>query len=114
METLSHALLFIHLFGFSAVAGGLFSQYKRDEIRATKLAINGARVQLITGLLLTFIEPDGFTHLGVGLKLIGALIILIVLEMHAKKPLSQKLYYLLVAVLMLQVLIAVFFLEAQK
>ena len=114
METIGHILLIIHLFGFSAVAGGLISQSKNPKPQATKLAINGARLQLISGLMLYIVEPDGFTNLGLSLKTIGALIILISLEMHAKKPLSKNLYNILLIVLLAQVVVAVMLLEKAK
>lgn len=115
MELVSKALLYIHLLGFAAVAGGLLTQLTLKKRQVTSLAVNGARVQFLTGILLwiTAVEGD-FTQSGLGLKFLGAAIILGLLEANRKKGLSQTIYYLLLAVLAAQVIVAVFFLEAAK
>lgn len=112
MELLLKILLYIHLFGFAAVAGGLLTQFKLKNREVTSLAVNGARLQVITGVLLWLTAEAGeFSETGLGLKLVGALIILGVLEARRKKGLTKNLYYFLLIVLVLQVVTAVFLLE---
>lgn len=112
MELLFKILLYIHLFGFAAVTGGLLTQFKLKNREVTSLAVNGARLQVITGVLLWLTAEAGeFSEAGLGLKLVGALIILGVLETRRKKGLPKNLYYFLLIVLALQVVTAVFLLE---
>jgi hypothetical protein len=71
MELLFKILLYIHLFGFAAVAGGLLTQFKLKNREVTSLAVNGARLQVITGVLLWLIAEAGeFSEAGLGLKLV--------------------------------------------
>lgn len=114
MKALSEALLYIHLFGFAAVTAGLLSQWKLRNKEVTSLALNGARLQLVTGLLLYFIEAEDLVHWAAGLKILGATIILVALEMRRKKGLSDQLFNILLLVVLLQVFVAVFLLEAAR
>ncbi len=114
MAALSKALLYIHLFGFAAIAAGLLSQWKLKNKEVTSLALNGARLQLITGLLLYALEAEDLVHWAAGLKILGAGIIVVILEMRRNQGLTDQVYNLLLLVLLLQVFVAVFFLEAAK
>ena len=105
MEALEKVILFTHLFGFAAVAGGLLSQLRSEKRHISVLILLGARWQLISGLLLFGIEHASIRHPVAGAKVLLALIILALCEMKRKKELTSRIYWvLLICATMISVL----------
>ena len=106
---LEKILFYTHLIGFAAVAGGLIAQAKATKRVVTPIIIFGARWQMLSGLALGFVIRHDVRPLVIGLKLVGAILILTLADIWRKKPqLSRRQYLILCAVVALQTLAAIF------
>lgn len=103
MNILTHIIFYTHLLGFAAVAGGLMAQLTAKTHKISGVIVNGARWQLISGLTLVGIAPNDYNMSSVGVKFTILLIILGISEALRKKPvISNKVYWLLVILVVIQ------------
>jgi|GEM_PF-3812083 len=109
MEVFTHILLYTHLLGFAAVAGGLLAQIAANTYKITVVILNGARWQMISGLALVAIAPADY-HTGmVSMKLGIAFVILGICEALRKKTnMSSRVYALLILLVAVQTAAALF------
>lgn len=106
-ETFTQILFFSHLLGFAAVGGGLMAQLSAAKRRITGVVLNGARWQLVSGLALVGIASDDYKMSAVAVKLGIVLVILAICEVLRKKPqISNKVYWLLVILVIIQTAVA--------
>lgn len=106
-ETLTQVLFYSHLLGFAAVGGGLLAQLSTAKRRISGVILNGARWQLVSGLLLVGLAYDDYNMVAVNIKLGLVLVILTICEALRKKPqISNKVYWLLVVLLVIQTAVA--------
>ena len=109
MEMLYKAILYSHLVGFAAVAGGLIFQLASKYRKIGPIILNGARWQVISGLILYIMLGDNANHIAAGLKIVGALIILTLAELNRKKDkIPPVTYYSMLAVVAVQVFLALY------
>lgn len=109
MELLAQILFYSHLLGFAAVAGGLMAQLTSKTHKITGVILNGARWQITSGIFLVAIEPDEFNMTAVAVKLSIVLVILAICEALRKKAvISNKIYWLLVALVVIETAVALF------
>ncbi len=108
-EILEKVFLYTHLFGFAAVAGGLLYQLPAKSRRIGSVILNGARWQVVSGIILYILILSQANHFALGIKIIIALVILTLAEINRKKDkISVKLYYFLLLLVLIQVVFALF------
>ncbi|QQR52757.1 hypothetical protein IPG36_01390 [bacterium] len=103
-------ILYSHLLGLAALAGGLMSQFGSSTYRVTPVMLWGARWQLLSGLILAGLERDELNHPIVGAKLGVLLVVLAVLESR-KQPtrlLSPQLYKIVSMLVAVVIFMALF------
>ncbi|WP_462418118.1 hypothetical protein [Kytococcus sp. Marseille-QA3725] len=86
MHTIFELLAVVHLLGMAALVGGWLVSLRTDVINTVMLW--GARVQLLTGLLLVLLaETDGMPldHAKIGVKVVISLIVVGLCEIAADK-----------------------------
>ncbi len=96
MSVLRHAILAVHFIGLAAILGG-WLVYRRNQV-VDAIAVWGARVQLLTGLLLVgvaeMVAADGgraVNHPKIGVKLLLALVVVAVFEIaNSRKKKDPK------------------------
>lgn len=109
MEIFTEILFYSHLLGFAAVAGGLMVQLRASTHKITSVILNGARWQIISGLTLVGIAPKDYNMTPVAIKLGIVLVILGICEALRKKPaIGNKIYWLLVVLVVIQTAVALF------
>ena len=109
MEILYKVILYTHLIGFAAVAGGLLFQLTSKSRKIGLVILNGARWQAVSGLILYIMLGDNANHIAAGIKIVGALIILSFAELNRKKDkISLVTYYSMLVVVALQILLALY------
>lgn len=109
MELLYKVIFYTHLLGFAAVAGGLLFQLSSKARKIGSVILNGARWQVISGLILYVMLADNANHIAAGLKIVGALIILTFAELNRKKDkISAVTYYSMLGVVAIQILLALY------
>ena len=110
MDILKNVMLFTHLLGFAAVAGGLIFQIGKKTKTLGPVIVFGARWQAVSGSILYYLmRHDDIRPSIVGLKIVGVIIILALVEMNQKKDtISNKLFNWLLVIVIIQTLIALF------
>ncbi|WP_203336949.1 hypothetical protein [Nocardioides limicola] len=111
METLRLILLVIHILAIAALIGGLLAQVRDDEKRITGIIRDGVGTAFLTGLLLVGLLEAGdgdVNHAKVGVKFAIGLILLILVMANLRKPrIPQGLYVGLLAISVINVVVAV-------
>jgi hypothetical protein len=113
MDLAHDVLLFLHLIGFAALFGGLFTQLRSDARVVSSAVVHGALTQLVTGLLLVGVNEADDTatvdHAKIGVKLVVLLVIAALVLVNRKSPkLSQGVFLGLLGLTVLNAGIAVF------
>jgi hypothetical protein len=109
MHILTQIFFYTHLLGFAAVAGGLMVQLKASTHKITGVILNGARWQIISGLTLVGIAPKDYNMTPVAIKLGIVLVILGICEaLRKKEVIGNKVYWILVALVVVQTAVALF------
>jgi hypothetical protein len=92
MDFLHDVLTLLHLVGFAALFGGVFTQVKSKAPVVNAAMLHGALTQLVTGVLLvglaSGVKDDDFTvdNTKVAVKLVVVLVITGLLFAHRKRP----------------------------
>ena len=108
MDNLKMIFGFIHILGLAALIGGAFAQWNAATKRASSTIVWGARVQLITGIiLLALVEmtEQNVHHAKFALKLIVNVIVVGILE-SSRKNLSNAAFQAAVGLSILNVALA--------
>jgi hypothetical protein len=113
VEFLRHLLLFIHFVGLASLLGGLLVQTKGPERRIQPAILHGSLTQLVSGVLLVGVIQGGLdesvNNAKIGLKLVVVLVITVLAWINRRKPaIPPMLYFGLVALTLLNVVVAVF------
>lgn len=113
MEFLRHLLLFIHFVGLASLLGGLLVQMKGPERRIQPAILHGSLTQLVSGVLLVGVIQGGLDetvdNAKIGVKLVVVLVITALAWINRRKPTIPPMQYFgLVALTLLNVLVAVF------
>ncbi len=101
---------FIHILGLTALIGGAFAQWNAAVKQASPTMIWGARVQLISGIiLLALVEmtKQNVHHVKLALKLIVTVIVVGILE-SSRKSLSNTAFQAAMGPSVLNVALALF------
>lgn len=106
---------FVHILGLAALIGGAFVQWSAATKQASPTMIWGARVQLITGIiLLALVEmtEQNVHHAKFAVKLIVTVIVVGILE-SSRKSLSNMAFQAVVGLSILNVALAMFWTTSQ-
>jgi hypothetical protein len=114
MELLKQSLLALHLIGFSLLLGGIFFALYEKRTSISLLTLSGARLQFVTGIFLYGIGKDDYRLWAASVKLVVALLIIGLLEAYRKKTVSRNFLWGIFGLILLQLVVAVFALEATK
>jgi hypothetical protein len=116
MDTLRLVLLLIHILGFAALFGGLVIQAREPEKRILSAMRDGAGTAFLAGLGLVGVLESGaetVNHAKIGVKFIIGLVILALVMMNRHKPqIPNRLYYVLLALVVTNIAVAVFWAPA--
>ncbi len=110
MEIVKTIFLFVHFLGLAALIGGAFVQWNAATKQASPTMIWGARVQLLTGIiLLGLVEmtEQNVHHLKFTVKLVVNLIVAVILE-SSRKSLSNAGFQAAMGLSILNVALAMF------
>jgi hypothetical protein len=110
MEIVKTIFLFVHFLGLAALIGGAFVQWNAATKQASPTMIWGARVQLITGIiLLALVEmtEQNVHHFKFALKLVVNVIVVSILE-SSRKSLSNTAFQAAMGLSILNVALAMF------
>ncbi|GAA4811910.1 hypothetical protein ACFQ0K_04355 [Nocardioides caeni] len=111
MDTLRLILLIIHILGFSALIGGLLAQAGPGEKKVTGVMRDGVGTAFLAGLLLVGVLEGGdgdVNHAKVGVKLLLGLVLLVLVMANMRRErIPNGLWIGMVALAVLQVVIAV-------
>ena len=106
-EILTQVLFYSHLLGFAAFGGGLLAQLTASKRRITGVVVNGVRWQLFSGIAMVGLAQQDYNMTVVAIKLGIVIVILAICEALRKKPqISNKVYWLLVVLLIIQTAVA--------
>ena len=115
MEFVRLLLLFFHFVGLAVLIGGflaLLPAAKEGRTAPSTGMLHGALTQLVTGLGLVGVAEAALDkdldHAKIGVKLLVALIILVLVLLGRKRPLSTPLFMTVGALALLNVGVAVF------
>ena len=113
MEIVRLVLLLLHLLGFAALLGGLLVQVREPVKRVNALMRDGAGTAVLAGLLLVgVLESDDdvtVNHAKIGVKLvIGVVILVLVMANLRKERISAALYWLITALTLANLAVAIF------
>ena len=110
MDIVKTIFLFVHFLGLAALIGGAFVQWNATIKQASPTMIWGARVQLITGIiLLALVEmsEQNVHHLKFAVKLVVNVIVVGILE-SSRKSLSSTAFQSAMGLSILNVALAMF------
>jgi len=111
MELLHSVLKYIHLIGFAFLTIGALAQWRSASKYVSAPMLYGALVQLFSGFglvgVLGSLDQD-LNPTKISIKLGLVIVIVILLLLFRKKELSQILYYVITALIMLASVVAVF------
>lgn len=112
METLRLVLLLLHIIGFAALLGGLLVQLGPGDKSVNRAMRDGAGTAFVAGLLLVGVLEAGDTdvdHAKVAVKFAVGLIILGLVMANLRKPrIPQGLFFLLIALSVANIAVALF------
>ncbi|MFN3265581.1 MAG: hypothetical protein ACK41E_01965 [Deinococcales bacterium] len=115
MEELRLVFRFIHFLGWAALIGGLLAQFSSQQKTVPKAVLWGARLAFVAGLVLVFAKEMianqtgvEVNHAKVGVKLLLGLVPVALLEMSARKGLSDTFYNAALGTSAVAVAVAVF------
>lgn len=107
VDMLTQILLFAHLLGFAALAGGLLVQLRAAVRRINGAMRGGAYWQLLTGLAMFGLAPHDYNTVIVGVKIGIILVIIVICEALRKKAkISTATYWLLLVLVIIQTALA--------
>jgi hypothetical protein len=111
MDLLRQVALFVHILGFAALLGGLLVQLSGPR-RVNGAMRDGAGTAFVAGLALVGVLEAGdaaVDHAKVGVKLVIGLVVLgLVMANLRKERISDALYFVILALSVLNVAVAVF------
>jgi hypothetical protein len=110
MDIVKTIFLFVHFLGLAALIGGAFVQWNSATKQASPTMIWGARVQLLTGIiLLALVEmtEQNVHHVKFAVKLIVTVIVVGILE-SSRKSLSNAAFQAAMGLSILNVALAMF------
>lgn len=102
------ALRFFHFMGLASLMGGLLTQMKESVKKINPAIRHGAYTQLVTGLAMVALREPFVNHAKVGLKLLILVVITGLIFKFRNKELPKSIYLTLLALSVLEVLVAVF------
>lgn len=111
MDILKNSFEFIHFLGLAALIGGAFVQWNAAVKQASPTMLWGARVQLITGIiLLALVEmtEKQVQHAKFAVKLVVLIAILGILESSRRRGLSSNGYWASLGLSVLNVALSLF------
>ncbi len=111
MDILKTIFVFIHFLGLAALIGGAFAQWNATTKQASPTMVWGARVQLITGIILLALVEMTETqvhHAKFGVKLVVLIAILGILESSRRRGLSNNGFLATMGLSILNVALSVF------
>ena len=108
MEILKHFLEFLHFLGFSGLIGGALAQIRVPEKTVTRIMMDGAWTQLVTGLLLVGINEPDVNHAKVGIKLLVLLVVLYLLFTNRNKKLESNVFFSVLGLSVFNMALALF------
>ncbi len=109
MHVVYKVIFYTHLLGFASVAGGLLFQLPAKLRKIGPVILNGARWQVISGSILYILLGDNANHIAAGLKILGAVTILILAELNRKKTrITNNIYFVMLALVFVQIAVALF------
>ncbi len=118
METLRLILLVLHILGFSALIGGLLAQAGPGDKKVTGVMRDGIGTAFLAGLLLVGVLEGGdgtVNHAKVAVKLVIGLILLVLVMVNMRKAkIPNGLWAGLLALAIIEVLIAVMWSPVHK
>lgn len=88
MDVLKNVLVLLHLLGFAAIFAGSVTQWSASAPKINRFIMDGAWTQLLTGVLLVWVNesgPDPVNHVKVGIKLLVLVAIVVLAFMNRKK-----------------------------
>jgi hypothetical protein len=117
MEIVRLILLLLHILGFAALLGGLLVQLREPVKRVNALMRDGSGTAVVAGLLLVgVLEADddvSVNHAKIGAKLvIGVVILALVMANVRKERISDVLFWLITALTIANIAVAVFWAPA--
>jgi hypothetical protein len=110
MDIIKHIFVLVHFLGLAALIGGAFVQWNTATKQASPTMVWGARMQLITGIiLLALVETteQNVQHIKFAVKLIVNVIVVGVLE-SSRKNLSNTAFQTATGLSILNVAVALF------
>jgi hypothetical protein len=110
MDFVQSIFVFIHFLGLAALIGGAFVQWNTATKQASPAMVWGARMQLITGIiLLALVETSeqNVQHIKFAVKLIVNVIVVGILE-SSRKNLSNTAFQTAMGLSILNVALALF------
>jgi hypothetical protein len=112
MEILRLVLLTLHLLGFAALFGGLLVQARESQKAVNAPMRDGVGTAFVAGLLLVGVLEAGdgpVDHAKIAVKFVIGLVLLVLVMANMRKPsIPQGLWIGLVALSVLNVVVAVF------
>jgi hypothetical protein len=113
MDILKHVLEFLHFLGFSGLIGGGLAQIRAPEKTVTRVMMDGAWTQLVTGVLLVAVNEPDVNHPKVGIKLLVLLAIIFLLFTNRKKKLENNAFLIVLGLSVFNMALAIFWVKAQ-
>jgi hypothetical protein len=113
MEILKHFLEFLHFLGFSGLIGGGLAQIRVPEKTVTRVMMDGAWTQLVTGLLLVAVNEPDVNHAKVGIKLVVLLVIVYFLFTNRKKTLESNTFFTVLGLSIFNMALALFWVSGK-
>lgn len=101
---------FFHILGISVIFAGILPQLNLPQKHYSRLIYHGALLQLISGIILVAlveaINKDNINHIKITIKLILALVIFLLAIYTRKKGMTNKSFYTITSITVLETLIA--------
>jgi hypothetical protein len=107
-EILVEIFRFLHFVGLAALLGGLLVQLRSEPRSVNAAMVYGAFTQLVTGIVLLLLTMADANHLKVTVKLVVLLVVVVIILVRRKKPLTATQFYLLLALTVVDLGLAVF------
>jgi hypothetical protein len=107
-ELIHDILLFLHFVGLASLIGGLLVQVRAAGKVVNAPVLYGAIAQLVTGLVLMFLELDEINHIKVAVKFAVLAVIIVVGLVRRRRGLTGGLFWAMLALSLANVGVAVF------
>jgi hypothetical protein len=112
VDVLEKALLFVHLVGMAALLGGGLVQLTASSRRVSRVMVDGALTQVVSGLLLVGVlegQDEDVDHAKIGVKFAVGLVVAVLAWTNRRKPeIPTGLFAGIVALTLGNVAVAVF------